>query len=345
MPSPDRRAGLLPQRQAGLLPRRRALLRALAASPGALSLPGRAAEAWPSRPVRLVVGYPAGASTDLCARILAEDWRTRLPQPVVVENRPGANGSLGAAFVAQAEPDGHTLLVSNTSTMTANHLLYRDVRYQPLRDLLPLATVTLSPFLLAASPRSPRSRGFRSVADVVAAAKADPGGLAYGSAGSGNLQHLNMELFCAAAGIRLLHVPFRGAAPAQNALVAGEVDLVLETPSTTPLLAAGMLIPLACTGEERWRDLPAVPTLAESGFPGFACSFWNGLVAPAGLPAAIQDRLVGLMEAAAAAPATRRLLLAQGEVMVLRPVAFRERVVADIARNAEVIRSAGIEVQ
>ncbi|MDO9707715.1 Bug family tripartite tricarboxylate transporter substrate binding protein [Paracraurococcus lichenis] len=325
--------------------RRRALLGALAASPAALTAPGRAAEAWPSRPVRLVVGYPAGASTDICARILAEDMRTRLPQPVVVENRPGANGSLGAAFVAAAEPDGHTLLVSNTSTMTANHLLYRDIRYQPLRDLLPLASITISPFILAASPKSPRSRGFRSVADLVAAAKASPGGLTYGSAGNGNLQHLNMELFCTAAGIRLLHVPFRGAAPAQNALVAGEVDLVLETPSTTPLLKSGLLIPLACTGATRWRDLPDVPTLAESGWPDFVATFWNGLVAPAGLPLPILERLVWLMEAAAAAPATRQLLLAQGEVMVLRPEAFRDRIAADIERNAQVIRSAGIELQ
>ena len=135
--------------------RRRALLGALAASP----LAARAAEAWPSRPVRLIVGYPAGASTDLCARILAEDMRTRIGQPVLVENKnPGANGSLGAAAVAAAEPDGHTLLVSNTSTMTVNHLLYRDIRYHPLRDLLPVASITLSPFILTTSNRRARGR-------------------------------------------------------------------------------------------------------------------------------------------------------------------------------------------
>src|SRR4051812_5716252 len=194
--------------------RRRALLGALAASPAIA-----AAEPWPSRPVRLIVGYPAGASTDLCARILAEDMRTRLPQPVIVENRPGANGALGAAAVAAAEPDGHTLLVSNTSTMTVNHLLYRDIRYHPLRDLLPVTTITLSPFILATSPKSPRTRGVRSLAELVALAKAQPGGLSYGSGGNGNLQHLDMEQLAAAAGIRLLHVPYRGAAPAENALV------------------------------------------------------------------------------------------------------------------------------
>jgi tripartite-type tricarboxylate transporter receptor subunit TctC len=140
-------------------------------------------------------------------------------------------------------------------------------------------------------------------------------------------------------------VPFRGAAPAQNALVAGDVDLVLETATTTPLIRAGTLNALASTGETRWRELPEVPTLAESGYPGFVATFWNGLVAPAGLPAPLLERLAGLVEAAAAAPGTRQLLLAQGEVMVLRPAAFRARIAADIERHAAVIRSAGIEMQ
>ena len=322
--------------------RRRALLGALAASP----LTARAAGAWPTRPVRLIVGYPAGASTDLCARILAEDMRARIGQPVLVENRPGgANGSLGAAAVAAAEPDGHTLLVSNTSTMTVNHLLYRDIRYHPLKDLLPVASITLSPFILTTSPKSSRTRSIRTVAELLALARANPGGLSYVSGGNGNLQHLYMEQFAGLAGIRLLHVPFRGAAPAENALVAGDVDLVLQTPSAVPLMRSGALTPIAATGATPWRDLPEVPTLAESGFPDLVFTFWNGLVAPAGLPPAIRDRLVGLLEAAAAAPATRQLLLSQGEVMVLRPDAFRARIAADIERNAAVIKAAGIEMQ
>ncbi|WP_431269192.1 Bug family tripartite tricarboxylate transporter substrate binding protein [Dankookia sp. P2] len=320
--------------------RRRALL-------GALAIPAiaRAAEAWPSRPVRLIVGYPAGASTDLCARILAEDMRARIGQPVLVENKPGANGSLGAAAVAAAEPDGHTLLVSNTSTMTVNHLLYRDIRYHPLRDLLPVASITLSPFILTTSPKSPRTSSIRTLAELLALARANPGGLSYGSGGNGNLQHLYMEQSAAAAGIRLLHVPFRGAAPAENALVAGDVDMMLETPSATPLMRSGALTLIAVTGPAPWRDLPEVPTLAASGYPNLVFTFWNGLVALAGLPPAILDRLVGLMEAAAAAPATRQLLLSQGEVMVLRPEAFRARIAADIDRNAAVIKAAGIEMQ
>ena len=326
--------------------RRRALLGApLLGACAAAPAIARAADPWPSRPVRLIVGYPPGSPTDLCARVLAEDMRTRVGQPVLVENRPGANGSLGAAFVAAAEPDGHTLLLSNTSTMTVNHLLYRDIRYDPLRDLLPVGSLTLSPFFLTASPKSPRSRAFRDVAGLVAAAKADPGSLVYGSAGNGNLQHLYMEQWAGSLGLRLLHAPFRGAAPAENALVAGDIDLMLETAASTPLLRSAALIPLATTGATRWRDLPAVPTLAEAGFPGFVATFWNGLVAPAGLPAPLLDRLAGLVEAAAASPVTRPLLLAQGDVMVLGPAAFRDRIAADIDRHAALIRATGIELQ
>ncbi len=322
---------------------RRALISAI--GPLAVASQRATADAWPSRPVRLIVGYPAGASTDLCARILAEDMRTRVGQPVVVENRPGANGSLGAAAVAAAPPDGHTLLVSNTSTMTVNHLLYRDIRYHPLRDLLPVASITVSPFVLAISPNNPRMRSVRRLQDLIALAKEKPGSMTYGSAGNGNLQHLNMELLSGIAGIRLLHVPYRGAALAQNALVAGEVDVVLETTSTIPLFQSGVLTPIASSGAARWRDIPEVPTVAESGYPDFVATFWNGLVAPANTPSVIVDRLHRAVEEASQAPVTRRLLLAQGDIVVLEPRRFRERIAQDIERNTVVIRAAGIEMQ
>ena len=312
-----------------------------------LALPrlARADTAWPNRPVRLVVGYPAGGSTDVCARILAEDFRTRLPQPVIVENRTGVNGSLAAAHVAAAT-DGHTLLVSNTSTMTVNHLLYKDARYQPLRDLLPVASITISPFILVINAKNPRTQGVRSLQDLVALARRQPGRITYASAGVGNLQHLNMELLLRQAGIELLHVPYRGSSVATNALVAGDVDLLLETPTTGgPLIQAGTFAALATTGETRWRELPDVPTVREAGYPDFTAVFWNGLVAPANTPPDLVERLHGLMRQAAEAPETRRLLLAQGEVMVLDPARFRERIALDIERNAAVIKAAGIEMQ
>jgi len=305
---------------------------------------GRTDTAWPSRPLRLIVGYPAGGSTDVCARILAEDFRTRLPQPVVVENRTGANGSVGAAYVAAAT-DGHTMLVSNTSTMTVNHLIYRDTRYDPLRDLLPVATITISPFILATATNNARMRGANTLADLVALARRQPGVLTYSSGGIGNLQHLGMEALCTQIGIRLLHVPYRGAAPAETALFAGEVDLLLQTPTSVPLFQAGTLRGIACTGTTRWRELPEVPTIAESGLGDFVSTFWNGLVAPANTPPPVVEQLLGLMRQAAEAPDSRRLLLGQGDVMVLEPEAFRARIALDIARNAEVIQATGIERQ
>jgi tripartite-type tricarboxylate transporter receptor subunit TctC len=319
-----------------------------AAALSALARPGLAqtdAAAWPDRPVRLIVGYPAGGSTDICARILAEDFRTRLPQPVVVENRTGANGSLGAAHVAAAT-DGHTLLVSNTSTMTVNHLLYREARYHPLRDLLPIATITVSPFILVVNPRNPRLQGVRTLQDLVALARRQPGRVTYASAGVGNLQHLHMEQLLAVAGVRMLHVPYRGSSVATNAMVAGEVDALLDTPTTGgPLIQAGTFAALATTGETRWRELPEVPTVREAGYPDFIAVFWNGLVAPANAPPELVQRLYAMMQAAAESPTARPPLLAQGDIFVLDPVRFRARIAADIERNAAAIKAAGIEMQ
>ena len=301
--------------------------------------------AWPNRPVRLIVGYPAGGSTDICARILAEDFRTRLPQPMVVENRTGANGSLGAAHVAAAT-DGHTLLISNTSTMTVNHLLYRDTRYQPLRDLLPIATITISPFILVINPRNPRTQGVRTLQDLIALARRQPGQVTYASAGVGNLQHLHMEQLLTLADIRMLHVPYRGSSVATNAMVAGEVDVLLDTPTTGgPLIQAGTFAALATTGEARWRELPQVPTVKEAGYADFSAVFWNGLVAPANTPPELVQKLYAMMQVAAASPPARAPLLAQGDIFVLDPMRFRERISADIERNAAAIKAAGIEMQ
>lgn len=301
--------------------------------------------AWPNRPVRLIVGYPAGGSTDICARILAEDFRTRLPQPMVVENRTGANGSLGAAHVAAAT-DGHTLLISNTSTMTVNHLLYRDTRYHPLRDLLPVATITISPFILVINPRNPRTQGVRTLQDLIALARRQPGQVTYASAGVGNLQHLHMEQLLTVAGVRMLHVPYRGSSVATNAMVAGEVDVLLDTPTTGgPLIQAGIFAALATTGEARWRELPEVPTVKEAGYADFSAVFWNGLVAPANTPPELAQRLYAMMQVAAASPSARTPLLAQGDIFVLDPARFRERIADDIERNAAAIKAAGIEMQ
>ncbi|MBC4018703.1 Bug family tripartite tricarboxylate transporter substrate binding protein [Siccirubricoccus deserti] len=329
-------------REAGGLARR-SLFPAL----GALAVAGRnaSADTYPGRPIRFIVGFPAGNSTDLTARIVAEALRVRLGQPVVVENRPGANGSLGATAVATAAPDGHTLLISNASTMTVNHLLYRENRYHPLRDLLPIATITASPFIITINPSNPRTRGVRTLQDFVALSKARPGTLSFGSPGNGNLGHLGFELLNHSAGMQLLHVPYRGAALAQNALVASEVDACFDTPAAIPLVRSGVLAAIACSGPERWRDLPEVPTLVESGYPDAVITFWNALVAPANTPPPIVQALYQAVEAVSREPATRQLLMSQGEVVVLDPVGFRERIAGDIDKNAMLIRRIGLEAQ
>jgi tripartite-type tricarboxylate transporter receptor subunit TctC len=340
MTEPVRRSGGWRRRDLGA-----GLLGVTVAAPASIARAQSGPEPWPNRPVRLIVGYPAGGSTDICARILAEDFRTRLPQPVVVENRTGVNGSLGAAHVAAAT-DGHTLLVSNTSTMTVNHLMYREARYHPLRDLLPIATITISPFILVKNARNPRLQGVRSLPDLIDLAKRQPGTITYASAGVGNLQHLHMEQLLAQARVQMLHVPYRGSAPATNAMVAGEVDVLLDNPTTGgPLVQAGTFTALATTGETRWRELPDVPTARESGYPEFAPVFWNGLVAPTNTPETLVQRLYGLMQAVAESPTARPPLLAQGDIFVLDPPRFRERIALEIERNAAVIKAAGIEMQ
>ncbi len=321
---------------------RRALLPAL----GGLALPLRArAASYPDRPIRMIVGFPAGNSTDLVARIIGDALRVKLGQPIAVENRTGANGSLAATAVATATPDGYTLLMSNASTLTVNPLLYRDIRYRPLQDLVPVASVTNSPFIVTINPNNPRLRGVQSFQDLIALVKRKPGEISYGSPGNGNLGHVGTELLCASAGLSMLHVPYRGMALAQNALVAGDVDVVLDTPSAIPLIRAGTIRVLACAGATRWRDLPDTPTIVESGYPDVIVTFWNGLVATGGTPADIINTLAQAVEEVSKDAAVRPMLLAQGDVDVLGPAPFRERILQETRKNAETIRRANITVQ
>ncbi|MBR0672696.1 Bug family tripartite tricarboxylate transporter substrate binding protein [Neoroseomonas soli] len=303
------------------------------------------ADNYPTRPIRILVGFPPGNSTDLTARILADELRNQLGQPVIVENRPGANGSLAAAGVAIAEPDGYALLVSNASSITVNPLLYRDARYEPLRDFAPITPVTASPFIVVINPQSERMRGVRSLEDLVAVARRMPGVLNYGSAGIGNLTHLSVELLSAIAGLNMVHVPFRGLASAQASLIAKEIDFIFDTPSVVPLVQAGTLRAIAVTTQQRWRDLPDVPTTREAGFPDISATFWNAVSAPRRTPRAIQERLWNAINAAVAVPRTRQLLLAQGEIDILSAADFSDRIRRETEQNRETIRRGGVQMQ
>ena len=318
------------------------LLSAALVGLGSASAP---AQTYPSQPIRFVVGFSPGSATDLVARYLAEDMRQRLGQPIVVDNRAGANGSIGATTVARAAPDGYTILVSNASTMTTNHLLYKDIKYDPLVDLTPVALVVSAPFVLVINPDNPKTKSVQNFADFVKLAKSKPDQINYGSGGVGNLAHLAGELLGATIGARMVHVPYPGAAPAQAALLSGEVDAVFDTPNGVPLVKSGRLKALAVSTAARWRDLPDVPSVAESGYPAFAVSFWTGVVAPAKTPQPVIDALYKAIAAATEDPKTKEQLLTQGNIDLLDGAAFRKKIAHEGELNAEVLKKAGIAKQ
>jgi tripartite-type tricarboxylate transporter receptor subunit TctC len=301
------------------------------------------AEDYPSKPVRLVVGFSPGSATDIIARIVGGALNARFGQAFVVENRPGANGLLAANAVAKAKPDGYTLLVTNSSAMTVNPLLYKDAQYDTLRDFIPITPVVDGHFILTTNPANPRTASVASLNDLIALAKARPGTLTYGSAGAGNLAHLGIELLSARAGVSMIHVPYRAATAAQAALLAGEVDFNFDTPSSIAQIKAGRLKALAVTMPRRWPELPEVPAVAEF-YPGFDVSFWFGFFTPAGTPEGVTQTLNQEIIAATNQAVVREQLARQGGIVTLSPQAFAAKIGAETAQNAEVIRRAKIKI-
>jgi tripartite-type tricarboxylate transporter receptor subunit TctC len=249
---------------------------------------GAAAQDWPSRPIHLIVPFPAGSSPDLIARILAEKLPQALGQPVVVENRPGAGGNLGTGMVARAAPDGYTFGLSIPGPLAVNAVLYRKLDYDPFRDLAPVSLVAASPNLLVVDPKL----NVDSVKDLVALVKSQPGKLNYGSVGNGSASHLTMELFKEAAGLDIVHVPYPGSPQVNTAILTGQISAGFVVPATAmPLVQAGRLKALAVTTSVRSIVLPEYPTLAELGYPQIVSTAWQGVVAPAKTPKPIVDRL------------------------------------------------------
>lgn len=285
---------------------RRVLLTA-AAGLAAPSL-AQAQGTWPSGPIRIVVPFPPGGSTDALARLLAPRFQHEFGVPIVVENRGGASGSLGTAQVARAAPDGNTWLIV-FDTHAVNQALIPNMGFDTQRDLTPLLLFGTAPMVLTAH----RTRPYRSLAQVVEAAKARPETVTYGSIGNGSLAHLTMELAQRAGGFRLVHVPYRGGGPLAVAAVAGEVDLPIATrPALGVHIDSGALIPLAQTSATRSPSMPDIPTFAESGIPGIdARAFW-GFLGPANLPAPIKQRMEAALRSALEVPTIRDRVLALG---------------------------------
>jgi tripartite-type tricarboxylate transporter receptor subunit TctC len=327
--------------------RRRLLLAGLAAAPlPALAQPAcrtcREGDWAPQRAVRVVVPFAAGGSSDLTARLVAEALGQRLGQPFVVENRPGAGGNIGAEAVARAVPDGHTLLFSTSSTHATNPALYRNLPFDPLRDFAPIAQVAFIPNLFVAHP----GVATRSLAELVALARAEPGRLNYGSAGPGTSQHLAAALFAARAGITVQHVPYRGGAPAVTDLLGDKIQF-MASPLVEVIehVRAGRLRALAVTTLRRSPLLPEKPTVAET-LPGYEVALWNGLLAPAGTPPDAIRRLAQETQAALRTPEMQGRLAQQGsEAVGSGPDEFARFIAAEIPKWAELVRISGASAE
>ena len=302
-----------------------------------------AALAFPDRPVTLVVPYPPGGAADVLGRIAARHLQLQMAgSTVVVDNKAGAGTAIGAQAVAQAAPDGHTLLISSNTTWTMNPALKPRLPYDPLKSFEAIGTLGGIPLVLLVNPATPA----RSVAELVALARAQPGKLSYASFGAGSSSHFAGEMFKAAAGVDLVHVPYKGSAPAMQDLIGNQVPVAMDTNvATLPQLAAGKVRALAVTSARRLAAMPQVPTLAEAGYPGFELTAWISVVAPRGLPEATRQRLVKALADAMATPAMAADLAKAGlDVGYEPPAAFEARVQKELPVMRELVQKAGITV-
>lgn len=319
---------------------RRELLLALAA---ALPLAQTArAQTWPNKPLRMILTAPPGSSIDVLGRLVAERLKDRLGQPVVAENRAQAGGTVGTDAVAKAERDGYTIGLSFTGPLATAPFLYSKLPYDPARDLAPIVLVGTAPNILAVNAELPVA-SLREFIDYV---RARPGKLNYASIGNGSSSHLAMELLKAQAGLFIVHIPFNGAPPAVQATAAGDVQAIMSNPtSLLPLVAAKRLKPLAVTGSARWSGMRELPTIAESGFPGFEAVAWNGFVAPAGTPREAIERLNREINAILHAPDVKPRIEAAGwEVAGGTAEAFAAFMEAERRRWQPVIARSGAKL-
>lgn len=306
-----------------------------------VSVPGCGlAQSYPAKPVRILTGQSPGGATDLFARLVAQKLGEIWKQPVVVEPRPGAAGSIAAELTWKSPPDGYTMLLSTAGQVVLNPHLTK-LSYDPLKDLAPLAYVTGQPLLLVAHPSVP----VKSVKELVALAKSRPGRLNHGSGGTGSPAHLAMELFKSLTGTKMTHVPFKGVGPSVTALVAGEIDVSFASPSATlAFIRSQRLRALAISTPRRSPTLPDLPTVAEAGVPGYQVTSWYGLFGPGGMPAELVDRIHNDVMRVLAMPDTRARIAAEGgEPGNMTVAQFASFIRAESAQWAKVIRAAGIK--
>jgi len=323
--------------------RRRTVIAAGCSMLAAATLPALSQSAWPNQPVRFIVPFPPGGGTDSVARLISEKVTTGTGWTLVIDNRPGAGGNIGLDAVAKSKPDGYTIGLGQTANLAINPSLYPHMPYDARKDFVPVALVAGQPLVLVVRAES----ALHSVADLVAAAKAKPGALSMASAGNGTVGHLGGELFAQRAGVKILHVPYKGAAGAATDLIGGQVDFYFATPQTVVgLLKAGKLRALAVTSMKRVPVLPDVPTVDESGFKGFEATDWKGIVAPAGTPADIVKKINAAVDKALGQPDTLSRLISDGSVpLAATPEQFAQFVKAEAKRWGDAVRSSGVKVE
>jgi tripartite-type tricarboxylate transporter receptor subunit TctC len=324
--------------------KRRTLLAAvatLAALFGAHFPEPAAAQAWPNKPIRLMVPFPPGGSTDIVARIVAQKLGERLGQSLVVENRGGAGGTIGTAQVAKAAPDGYTLTVASTSTHVVAPHVYSKLEYDPVKDFTPIGLMAVSPYLLVVNPALPA----KTLQEFVNHARAQPGKLNYASAGVGSTTHLAMEMLKTSSKTFMLHIPYNGNGPAGAAVIAGQVEALFGSlPALLPHAKSGRARALAVGTPKRSPSLPDVPTVAESGYPGFDASLWLALMAPAGTPPAIVERVNREMVALINTPETREAFDKAGtEQLTGTPAALAAMIRDGLPKYAAIVKASGVK--
>jgi len=301
------------------------------------------AQAYPAKPIRMIVPFPPGGGTDIAARTIANKLSEDVKWTFVVENKPGAGGNLGVEQAIKSPADGYTLVIGQTSNLAINPTLYAKLPYDPLKDLNPVTLIVSAPvvFVVAASSR------YRSLGDLLAAAKTDPGGVTFASPGNGTVSHLAGELLQRAAGVKLTHVPYKGASQALTDTLGGQVQSFMSSvPSALAQIKGGRLRAIAVTAAKRAPELPEVPTIAESGYQGFEATTWYGLLAPAGTPTAIIARLNAEVNRALKTPEVRERLASEGgEALGGSPEQFASFLRAEHAKWGRVVRESGARAE
>lgn len=303
---------------------------------------GSWAQQFPTRPIHILIPFTAGSAADIIARAMEPQFREKLGQPLVIDNRGGAGGNIAAELTAKSAPDGYTIMMGTIGTHAINYSLYSKLPFHPVRDFTPIALVGDSPNVLVINPRVPAN----SIKELIALAKSRPGQLNYGSSGAGTSVHLSAELFSTMAGIKMVHVPFKGATEALTALLGGQTDLMFASLSSAiPLIKAGRLKAFAVTGAQRSPSIPELPTMSEAALPGYAAAAWYGVVGPAGIPQPIVATLSKAALSSLAMQDTKDRLFKSGvEVRPGTPEEFGRLIKSEMEKWAKVVKASGARV-